>query len=233
MTGAPTPSRALAVYAHPDDSEVACGGTLIRWARAGAEVFIVVAARGEKGSREADADPEELAAVRLREASAADEVLGVGERMNLGCGDGEVENSAALREQLVVAVRQYRPDVVLTHDPTAVFFGSGYVNHHDHRALGWAVLDSCAPAAASPLYFPKAGPPHQVRAVYLSGTLEPDTFVDVSSALEAKARALRCHSSQLGDRLELVQDLVEDRAAEEGRRAGLDYAEGFRVLRFS
>ncbi|KAA0232536.1 MAG: N-acetyl-alpha-D-glucosaminyl L-malate deacetylase 1 [Acidimicrobiales bacterium] len=228
-----TPTRALAVYAHPDDPEVACGGTLIGWARDGADILIVVVARGEKGSLDPEVDPEKLASIRLAEAAAADRVLGVRERLNLGLADGEIENTTTLREELVRAVREFRPEVVLTHDPTAVFFGSGYVNHHDHRELGWAVLDSCAPSAASPLYFPGTGPAHQVRAVYLSGTLEPDTFIDVSGSLEAKAEALSCHSSQLGDRLDLVGDLVRESTAEQGRREGLGHAESFRVVTFS
>lgn len=228
-----TLTRALAVYAHPDDPEVACGGTLIGWAREGVDISVLVVSRGEKGSLDPHADPDELAATRLHEAAAADRVLGVRERRNLGLADGEIENTTTLREMLVQAVREFRPEVVLTHDPTATFFGSGYVNHHDHRELGWAVLDSCAPAAASPLYFPGTGPPHQVHAVYLSGTLEPDTFIDVSASLEAKAEALSCHRSQLGDRLELVGDLVKESTAEQGRREGLGHAESFRVLRFS
>ena len=40
-----------------------------------------------------------------------------------------------------------RPEVVIGPDPTAVFFGDGYVNHVDHRTIGWTLLDAVAPAA--------------------------------------------------------------------------------------
>ncbi|MGH9150587.1 MAG: PIG-L deacetylase family protein, partial [Acidimicrobiales bacterium] len=58
------PARALAVYAHPDDADVSCGGTLARWAAAGAEVGLVVANLGDKGSSDPGADPAALAARR-------------------------------------------------------------------------------------------------------------------------------------------------------------------------
>jgi len=68
----------------------------------------------------------------------------------------------------------------------------------------------------------------------LAGTLEPDTWVDIAGALDAKVGALRCHRSQLGDtgRDDMVPALVEARAAEAGQAAGLRYAEGFRRLSF-
>ena len=91
-----------------------------------------------------------------------------------------------------------RPDTVVCPDPTALYFGAGYVNHRDHRICGFAVLDTVAPAASSPLYFPEQGPPHQVERVYLSGTLHPDTAVDIGLVLERKSRALSCHRSQVG-----------------------------------
>ena len=117
-------------------------------------------------------------------------------------------------------VRRVRPEVVVCPDPTALYFGDGWVNHRDHRVCGFAVLDAVAPAAASPLYFPDAGPPHQVRAVYLTGTLEPDTAVAITDVLAVKAAALACHQSQLGalaeGQGELVHELVEQRAMEAG-----------------
>ncbi|MBV9412933.1 MAG: PIG-L family deacetylase, partial [Acidimicrobiia bacterium] len=43
------PARVLGVYAHPDDPEISCGGTLARWAKSGAEVHVLICTRGEKG----------------------------------------------------------------------------------------------------------------------------------------------------------------------------------------
>jgi LmbE family N-acetylglucosaminyl deacetylase len=226
------PATALAVFAHPDDPEVSCGGTLARWTAAGADVHLVIANRGDKGSADPGTDPDALARQRAKEVEAAARVLGLAGVELLGYPDGEIANDLDLRERLVTALRRLRPEAVIAPDPTAVFFGDSYVNHRDHRELGWAVLDSLVPAA-SPLYFPAAGPAHQVGLVLLSGTLEADAWVDVTDVIDRKVQAVACHHSRLGEDPALVSDLIEHRAVEEGRRAGLDHAEGFRRLRLA
>ena len=226
-----TPERALAVYAHPDDPEVACGGTLARWAAGGCEVHLVIACRGEKGSFDPATDPDALAASRSEELARAAEVLRLASVEQLGYPDGDVENDAALRARLIEIVRRARPDALVAPDPSAVFFGDSYVNHRDHRQLGWAVLDTLVPAA-SPLYVPGAGAAHQVALVLLSGTLEADAWVDIDAVLDTKVAAVACHESRLGGDPALVAELLEERAAEEGRRAGVPHAEAFRRLSF-
>lgn len=224
------PGRVLAIYAHPDDADVAAAGTLCRWTKGGASVHLVVAADGGRGSLDASVTPAALAARRSVELDEACAITGVSVEV-LGMGDGTIENSAAFRRDLVALVRRHRPDVVLSHDPTAVFFGRHYFNHADHRALGWAVLDAVAPAAAMPHYFPDAGAAHLVAEVLLSGTLEPNCAVDVFSYLDAKVSAVACHRSQFDDHGDAIGDVLRQRAAEEGRRAGLKAAETFRLLR--
>jgi LmbE family N-acetylglucosaminyl deacetylase len=227
---ATVPLRALAVYAHPDDAEVSCGGTLARWAAAGCEVDIVVCTQGDKGSSDPKAVPATLASQRREEAEAAGRVLGVRQHHFLGHPDGDVDNTHDFRAALVEIVRQVRPDAVVCPDPEAAFFGQSYFNHRDHRVVGWATLDAVAPAAANPHYFPTAGPAHQVDFVYLSGTLAPDVWVDISDAVDTKAEALLCHQSQLGETGEWLRTAVRERAEQAGRAAGVAYAEGFRLL---
>lgn len=231
MIEASIPERALAVYAHPDDPEVSCGGTLARWAASGAEVHLVIANRGDKGSADPTTDPDALAARRAEEVARAAEVLGLAGVEHLGYPDGEIDNDVELRERLVEVIRRRRPDALVAPDPTAVFFGETYVNHRDHRELGWAVLDSLVPAA-SPLYVRNAGPAHQVGLVLLSGTLEADAWIDIADVLDRKVAAVVCHESRLGGDPAVVASLLDDRAAEEGQRSGLTRAEAFRRLRF-
>ena len=227
------PERALAIYAHPDDPDVSCGGTLARWSALGAEVHVVICAQGDKGSSDPHTRPADLAKRRAGEVAAAAAALGVAGHHLLGHPDGEVENTLELRAELVRLVRSLRPEVVVCPDPTAVLFGSHYFNHRDHRVVGWATLDAVAPAAANPHYFRAQGPPHQVDTVYLSGTLAPDVWVDVTSSIDVKADALLCHQSQLGERGEWFRQVVLQRAEDGGRLAGVAYAEGFRLLRLS
>lgn len=225
-----TPNVVLAVYAHPDDADVACGGTLARWAKAGSEVHLVVCTNGGKGTPDPDIDVVSLAARRAGELAEAAGVVGIASHQGLGMTDGELENTHELRAELVGWIRRLRPEVVLGHDPTAVFFAQHYFNHHDHREVGWALLDALSPAAALPHYFPEQGPAHQVSVAYLSGTLEPDVWVDVTETIDVKVAAVGCHRSQLPESGSWADDVVRGRAAEEGARAGVPYAEGFRRL---
>jgi LmbE family N-acetylglucosaminyl deacetylase len=223
----------LAVYAHPDDADVGCGGSLARWAKAGSDVHLVVCTDGGKGTSDPGIVPSELAEERAGELEASSALIGLRSLENLGLPDGELVDSAAFRGELVRRVRALRPDLVCGHDPSALFFGRDYVNHRDHRILGLALLDAVAPAAALPHYFPEAGPPHQVRTVLLSGTLEPDEWVDVTDTIETKAAAVECHRTQFAGSAGSAGwagEAVCQRAAEEGRRSGVEYAEGFRRL---
>jgi LmbE family N-acetylglucosaminyl deacetylase len=225
-----TPGIVLAVYAHPDDADVACGGTLARWAKAGGAVHLVVCTDGGKGTTDPAVEPVLLAAERAAELESSSALIGLSSVDNLGFPDGELTDSDDFRRTLVTRVRALRPEVVCGHDPTAVFFGQDYFNHRDHRIAGAALLDAVAPAAALPQYFPDAGPPHRVSAVLLSATLEPNEWVDISGTIEVKASAVECHRTQFAGQDGWAGEAVRRRAAEEGRRAGVAYAEGFRRL---
>jgi LmbE family N-acetylglucosaminyl deacetylase len=229
----PTPERVLAIYGHPDDPEISCGGTLARWADEGAEVHVLITTRGDKGSEDPNVDTVALAATRVEETAAAARVLGAVAH-HLDHPDGELADDRELRRELVRAVRTIRPDVVCCPDPTAVFFGDGYFNHRDHRVTGWAALDAVAPAAGNPHYFPELRAEgldvHSVATVYLSGTLEPNAWVDITATLERKIEALFCHASQLVETGDWFRQFLRDSAEAAGRAAGVTYAEAFRRL---
>ena len=228
------PASALAVYAHPDDAEISAGGTLARWAEQGTEVWTLITARGDKGTFDPDADLDALAALRIEETAKAVARLGFAGHFHLGYPDGELPDDDKLRGAIVRFVRELRPEVVLCPDPTAVFFGDGYFNHHDHRVTGWATLDAVAPAAAFPHYFPEhlrdGITVHAVRAVYLSGTLEPNCWIDIASTLERKIDALYCHASQLRDTGDWFREFMRERAEAANSPSGIRYAEAFRKL---
>ncbi len=234
-----TPSSVLAIYAHPDDAEVSCGGALARWASEGALVHLLIAAQGDKGSNDPSVRAPDLVAERASEVTASAGIMGLASVTNLGIPDGEVENTLLLRRMLVAAVRRRRPAVVLCPDPTAVFFGDAYVNHHDHRMIGWAALDAVAPAAASRLYFPDDGEPHQVATVLMSGTQASDAWIDIASSLDAKVAALSSHRTQLGENADWAYEFLRVRAVEAGSAGSavigaahkLRLAEGFRRIR--
>jgi LmbE family N-acetylglucosaminyl deacetylase len=224
------PATALAIYAHPDDPAISCGGTLACWAAAGSAVHIVICTAGDKGATDPNVDPEALTASRILEAERSAEVLGASGLRLLGHLDGELENDSALRRELVEIIRDLRPEAIISPDPLAVFFGEHHYNHRDHRVVGWAALDAAAPAAASPLYFRGTGVAHQVTAAYLSGSLEPSVWVDVTSTIDRKIDAVSCHLSQLAEAGDWLASALRDGAEDAGREAGVDYAEPFRRI---
>ncbi len=224
------PSSALAIYAHPDDADVAAGGLMAQWASEGIDVHLVVICDGAKGSHSPHLESSIIRETRKEELESAADVLGARSVTSLDWPDGTVTNSLELRETLVGLVRSLKPEVVLGPDPTATFFGEVYVNHRDHRETGWALLDAVAPAAAMPLYFPDQGPPHQVSVLLLSGTHEPDVVVDVSKTIDTKVKAILAHASQLAGDEDAIRDVVYERAEQAGRPVGVAFGESFRCI---
>jgi LmbE family N-acetylglucosaminyl deacetylase len=224
------PRSALAIYAHPDDADVAAGGLMAQWASEGIDVHLVVICDGAKGSHSPHLEASVVRETRKEELDAAGEILGASSVTSLDWPDGTVTNSVELRETLVGLVRSLKPEVVLGPDPTATFFGEVYVNHRDHRETGWALLDAVAPAAAMPLYFPEQGPPHQVGVLLLSGTHEPDVVADVSKTIDIKVKAILAHASQLAGDADAIRDVVYERAEQAGRPVGVAFGESFRSI---
>jgi LmbE family N-acetylglucosaminyl deacetylase len=118
---------------------------------------------------------------------------------------------------------------VLCNDPQALFFGDRYINHPDHLAAGKAALEAVFPCAEMELLWPEAGLPHKVHAVYVSSTVTPDTWVDVTETIETKIAALSAHRSQLGDRD--IAPRILGWAMDEARRAPARKANGKRGTR--
>lgn len=196
--------RVLVVLAHPDDPEFFCGGTIARWAASGREITYCLLTRGDKGSDDESLSTQELAEVRETEQRAAAKVLGVHEVKFLNELDGDVLPTLELRRDIVRVIRQVRPQVVITCDPTNFFPSHYYINHADHRAAGQATLEAVYPAARSALYFPELSQqeglePHKVLEVYVSGTLHPNITVDITEFFNQKVAALSEHRSQIKD----------------------------------
>lgn len=223
-----TPESAMVIVAHPDDAEFTMAGTVALWARAGCRVTYVVCTDGNAGSHEPGMTRERLAEIRRAEQRAACATLGVAEVIFLGYDDGLLQPTLDLRRDLVRVIRQYRPEVVLTSDPTRLLVGDHYINHPDHRAAGQAALDAVAPAAQMPLLWPETGEPHRVRQVYIYGNSEPNVWVDISTTVETKIEALKKHVSQMGDWD--PTERIREWSAETGRDKGLAHAEAFRVI---
>jgi LmbE family N-acetylglucosaminyl deacetylase len=227
----PTPERALVVAAHPDDAEFGAGGTVARWVLDGAEVRYLIVTRGDKGSDDPDVDVRALVARREEEQRAAAAVVGVTSVDFLDEPDGQVEPTLALRERITRAIRAFRPEIVMTHDPTVLFVNNEWVNHPDHRAVGQVTVDAVFPTARDPLNFRDhldAGlGPWKVAELFLWSTNEANQLVDIGATLDRKIAALERHASQFRAFDEIAR-WVRRRSEELGERAGYRAAEGFR-----
>jgi LmbE family N-acetylglucosaminyl deacetylase len=232
-SGDPSPGPVLASFAHPDDAEIAAGGTLGRWAASGREVHLLVLTNGDRGSQDPREDRASLARTRLAEQEAAAAALGLAGFDVLSHPDGELANTAQVRGDIVRAIRRIRPSVVVTPDPSVWFLEDRYVNHADHRTAGAATVDAVFPAAGNPHFFAEqAGEglsPWTVPRVYLAWTDRPNTYEDVSGFMDRKVAAVALHRSQV-DMLGFFDQWIPEEAAASGRAIGVEHAEAFRVL---
>jgi LmbE family N-acetylglucosaminyl deacetylase len=161
-------------------------------------------------------------------------LLGVSEVVCLHYPDGEVENTARLRGDLVQWIRTFRPDVVFTHDPEHTL--PAYLCHPDHRVVGRATLDAIYPLARDHLAFADrpsiAGlPPHAVQRIWLFASDQPDTVVDIVAGFDRKIQARLAHVSQTPDPADLAAQW-QRRAAHIGASGPVPLGEAFAVLQF-
>jgi len=229
------PQSAMTIYAHPDDQEFTVAGTLARWSRAGCQITAVLLTSGDSGSNDPKCDftcKEDLAEVREAEQLAANAEIGIKDTVFLHYPDGTLQHTIELRKDVTRQIRRFKPEVVMCGDPTVRFFGSGYMNHPDHRVAADVACDAVFPSAGTRLIFPElldeGFEPHNVKRVYLSSTQTPDTWVDIADTLNIKIAALRKHASQLGDwdPAEEMQKWAQEAASDQDMEA----AEGFRVM---
>jgi LmbE family N-acetylglucosaminyl deacetylase len=210
----------LAVFAHPDDESLACGGTLARAADAGAKVVLLCATRGESGSI---SDPSlvpdgDLGRVRTRELAEAAALLGLSEVTILDHPDGDLRwaDVPELHAEIVMMIRRYRPYAVITFGEDGLYWHLDHIGIHERTLT--AVLSFGADAP--PLYYvtmAKGIMRAVVEAAHVRGAAPPDsnfwgiapdafgdaaeapTFgIDVRDWAARKLNALRCHRTQLG-----------------------------------
>jgi N-acetylglucosamine malate deacetylase 1 len=228
----------LAIHAHPDDAEILAGGTLALLAGRGHNITIATLTPGDCGSRELG--PEEIAAVRRKEAASAASLIGA-RYLCLEMRDLAIFNDDSSRRRVVEAIRQVRPHLVLTASP------SDYLC--DHEAASALVRDACfaAPAPNYRTHTETPAPaldriPHLYFMDPIGGVdrdgafVRPDFLADVGETFERKREMLASHASQ---REWLRQhhgtdnylDEMERWTRERGQLAGVTHGEGFRLYR--
>ena len=188
MSSLYVPSSAMAIVAHPDDIEFSYAGTLARWAREGARISYVLCTSGDVGIAEPGMTRERAIEIREAEQRDAARIAGAAEVVFLREPDGMLVATLELRKKLVREIRRFRPEVVITADPTIVWAGSDYINHPDHRAAATAALDATFPAAGQPNLFEELAEEgylaHKPRKVFVTTWgQEADTFVNITDTI--------------------------------------------------
>ncbi len=219
------PLRLLLLVAHPDDAEFRAGGLMAKYRAAGHLVKIVSLTNGDAGHHEISGP--ELAQRRQQEADNAAAVLDL-EYEIWNHHDGQLEPTLELRWQVIRAIREFKPDLVLCHRPDDY--------HPDHRAVGLVVRDTCYLVTVPPLV-PDA--PVLVRDPVVGFLYDPftrpaafraDVLLDVSAEFETILDLLACHESQVFEWLPHNRHLTETVPTDaEPRRALLRQFYGSRV----
>ncbi len=227
------PARAMFIVAHPDDIEFGCAGTAARWKAGGAEVAYVLVTSGDVGIDEPGMTRERAAQIRETEQTEAAAEIGVTDVTFLREPDGTVVNTLDLRRRLVREIRRFKPEAVVTFDPTAMFISEAYVNHPDHRAVGVAAVDAVFPASGQPLVFSELEQEglnaHKVRKLFVVSFNGPgSTVVDISDTLEDKLRSLRKHKSQLAEWD--PEKTVREWASNAAKDTPHEFVESYRVV---
>ena len=206
--------RILVILAHPDDPEFFCGGMIAKWVNDGHRVDYLLMTKGEKGINDHFDDVNGIIAIREVEQRNAADVLGVCEIRYLDYLDGSIYPDLPARQKVTAAIRDHKPDIIVTCDPTNYYMNDNYINHPDHRAAGQIVVDAVFPGVQNKLYFPElieqGYEPHHVREIWISLPKDPNTIIDVTNEWPKKMAALECHRSQIGE-LETFREHMQQR----------------------
>ena len=211
------------ISAHPDDTELSCGGTAAKFVKDGLRIGIVDLTRGEMGTR---GTPQ----TRKREAQSAAKVLGAAFREQLDFGDGNLKTGREQELQIIEILRRRRPKLVITPYPDE--------RHPDHARTGRVVTDASFYSGLKSL--DTGLPAHRPQAVlyYLQNYMFPPTFiVDVTSTWKTKMRAVAAYKSQFHDPKSKEPatfiadpkflDMIDARGKHFGALIGVQYGEAF------
>ena len=223
----------LAFGAHPDDIELASGGTVSKLTKEGHEVAIVDFTRGEMGTR---GNKEK----REQEAIKAAEIMKVKFRENLNLPDCNLAVSDESIYKTISVIRKYRPNIVIMNSP--------FERHPDHEGLASIVRNAMFKSGLRKYITEFEGQeqnPHRIRKMFCymqsyDFPKEPSFYIDITDTFDMKMAAIKAYSSQVWvpgisdpegpvtrlSRPEFIEEL-EARALYCGTKIGCRYAEAF------
>ena len=215
----------LALGAHPDDIEVQCAGTLLKYRKAGHKIFIALTTSGNIGSNHYESQ-EELAQIREAEQLEAAKILGAEVRF-MRFNDQGLQDTPETRRAVLSAIRWANPDVIFTNP--------SWDASTDHAVTGKLVSEVILslPGKLVPADEPPISKTPSVFFWDTAGGIDftPEVYVDITDEMEGKMKALACHQSQSVwmDTFQIHSFAEHPRIlnAFRGLQNGCRYAEGF------
>ena len=211
------------IHAHPDDADIAAGGTVAKLTRQGKKVTYVAVADGRHGTFDTTIPAWRFIKIRQEEQNRAAEILGVDKVIFLDYEDQTLDSTIELRRKLIDVMRETKPDIVMTHDPWKPYEGN-----RDHRHTGMMAVEA-AGFAHDPFENPEREVgPHFVQRMCLFRPFAPDTWIDITDTIDLKLKAICQHVSQHGD---AIAEIVKEKNALDGKLINRSYAEAFKILK--
>ena len=218
----------LVFGAHPDDVELACGGTIIKEVQSGRNVGIIDLTRGELGTRG-------TSDIRNMETKKATDIMGVAYRDNMNFKDGFFKDDESHKIALIRKIREYRPEVVITNAVSD--------RHPDHSRSSQISVDACFLSGLEKIDTgQEKWRPRSIFHYIQFNNLTPDFVIDISEQMELKLQAVNSYSSQFYNPKSKESDTiissasflesVSYRAKDLGRQSNCNYAEGFIAHQF-
>ena len=213
----------LALYAHPADAEMACGGTLLKYRQAGHTIFLALAAgcsarqMGDAATREEANECWEAAAKRAASALQAEVLF-----LRLG----DLYDTPESRRAVLTALRWANPDVIFTHHP------KDFVPDHSMTSR---LVTEVLLSVGGKLHPADLPPIDKQPCVFFTGAwadirTQPKAVVDVAAQYERKQELLRHYQDSYQKTCAMGSDVWEEVQVIDHMRGiwtGLEYAEGF------
>ncbi len=223
----------LVVVAHPDDIEYGAASAVARWVQQGKRITYVLLTRGEAGID--SIDPEKSAEIRTQEQIASAKVVGVEDVRFLDYGDGVLEYSLSLRQDIARVIREVKPEICITLNHRE-FFPGNKLNMADHRVAGTALIDAVRdsgnrwvfPELITEGYEPWSG----VRSVLINNSPNPTHAVNVDETIDKGIESLNQHTEYLKnlDNSPDVDRFLRGIAQKAGERYSSMYAAAFECI---
>lgn len=208
----------LAMSAHPDDMELEAGGTLLKWAAKGHDVYSLILTNGEyRGNNEEESTKAEIYA----EIKCSSKILGIKKSIFMDQPDTQLQCNGKIISEVDAIIDDIKPDFLISHHP--------FDSHQDHKAASEIMFAVSRKGRVKNIL---TGAPLPYRPNIFA--YKPQYFVDISSTINKKLEALRCFKSQYekyGG--ELWIDRVKSVARVMGWAIEMEYAESFEVIRIT